>query len=38
MTPPEQRQFLELFGNYVVATYSDRLSEYLAVGGEPGEP
>jgi hypothetical protein len=38
VTPPEQHQFLELFENYVVATYSGRLSEHLAVGGEPSEP
>lgn len=31
MTSPEQQEFLGLFENYVVATYSDRLSKY--VGG-----
>ena len=35
MTPPERQQFVELFENYVVATYSDRLSEYVAGGGAP---
>ena len=32
MTAQEQQEFLELFENYVVATYSDRLSEYVADG------
>jgi len=32
MTPPERQQFLELFENYVIASYSDRLS---AGGGAP---
>ena len=35
MTPPERQQFLELFENYVVASYSDRLSDYVAGGGAP---
>jgi phospholipid transport system substrate-binding protein len=30
MTPPERQEFLALFENYVVATYSDRLSEFAA--------
>jgi phospholipid transport system substrate-binding protein len=30
MTAQEQQEFLGLFENYVVVTYSDRLSEYLA--------
>ncbi len=33
-TPYEQQEFLGLFENYVVLAYSDRLSEYLADGGE----
>jgi phospholipid transport system substrate-binding protein len=35
MTPPEQEEFLGLFENYVVATYSDRLSEYVVGGVAP---
>jgi phospholipid transport system substrate-binding protein len=35
MTAQEQQEFLELFENYVVATYSDRLSEYVADGPVP---
>ena len=35
MTPPEQQEFLGLFENYVVATYSDRLSEYVVGGAVP---
>jgi len=35
MTPPERQEFLELFEYYVVATYSDRLSEYVGDGGAP---
>jgi phospholipid transport system substrate-binding protein len=35
MTPQERQQFLELFENYVVASYSDRLSDYVAGGGAP---
>jgi phospholipid transport system substrate-binding protein len=30
MTAPQQQEFLRLFESYVIATYSDRLSEYLA--------
>jgi phospholipid transport system substrate-binding protein len=32
MTAQEQQEFLGLFENYVVVTYSDRLSEYVADG------
>ena len=32
MTAQEQQEFLGLFENYVVATYSDRLTEYVADG------
>ena len=32
-TPSEQQEFLGLFENYVVLSYSDRLSEYAADGG-----
>jgi ABC-type transporter MlaC component len=35
MTEQEQQEFLGLFENYVVATYSDRLSEYVANGAVP---
>jgi phospholipid transport system substrate-binding protein len=35
MTPEQRQQFLALFDAYVVATYSDRLSEYIAGGGAP---
>jgi phospholipid transport system substrate-binding protein len=35
LTPPQQQEFLALFENYVVATYSDRLSEYVAGGVVP---
>jgi len=35
MTAPEQQEFLGLFENYVVATYSDRLSEYVVGGVVP---
>ena len=35
MTAQEQHEFLGLFENYVVVTYSDRLSEYLADGTVP---
>jgi phospholipid transport system substrate-binding protein len=35
MTPPEQQEFLGLFENYVVAAYSDRLSEYVIGGVVP---
>jgi phospholipid transport system substrate-binding protein len=32
LTPSEQQEFLGLFENYVVCTYSDRLSEYAGSG------
>jgi phospholipid transport system substrate-binding protein len=35
MTPEQQREFLAVFENYVVATYSDRLSDYVAGGVVP---
>jgi phospholipid transport system substrate-binding protein len=35
LTPPQQQEFLALFENYVVASYSDRLSEYIAGGVAP---
>ena len=35
MTAQEQQEFLGLFENYVVATYSDRLSEYFGNGAAP---
>jgi phospholipid transport system substrate-binding protein len=35
MTLPEQQEFLGLFESYVVATYSDRLSEYVVGGAVP---
>jgi len=35
LTLPEQQEFLGLFEIYVVATYSDRLSEYVAGGAAP---
>jgi phospholipid transport system substrate-binding protein len=35
LTPPQQQEFLALFENYVVASYSDRLSEHVAGGGVP---
>jgi phospholipid transport system substrate-binding protein len=35
MTPPQQQEFLALFENYVVATYGDRLTEYVAGGVVP---
>ena len=35
LTPPQQQEFLALFENYVVATYSDRLTEYVAGGVVP---
>jgi phospholipid transport system substrate-binding protein len=35
MTPSEREQFVALFEAYVVATYSDRLSDYVADGGAP---
>jgi len=35
MTAPQQQEFLRLFESYVIATYSDRLSEYVAGGVVP---
>jgi phospholipid transport system substrate-binding protein len=35
MTAQEQQEFLGLFENYVVVTYSDRLSQYVADGAVP---
>jgi phospholipid transport system substrate-binding protein len=35
MTAPQQEEFLRLFESYVIATYSDRLSEYVAGGVVP---
>jgi phospholipid transport system substrate-binding protein len=35
LTPPQQQEFLALFENYVVAAYSDRLSEFVAGGVVP---
>ncbi len=35
MTPPQQQEFLTLFESYVIATYSDRLSEYVGGGVVP---
>jgi phospholipid transport system substrate-binding protein len=35
MTPEQRQQFVALFEAYVVATYSDRLSDYVADGGAP---
>jgi phospholipid transport system substrate-binding protein len=35
MTPPQQQEFLALFENFVVATYSDRLTGYVAGGVVP---
>jgi len=35
MSPADQQEFLRLFENYVVATYSDRLSEYVVGGVVP---
>ena len=35
LTPPQQQEFMTLFENYVVATYSDRLSGYVAGGVVP---
>ena len=34
-TPSEQEEFLGLFENYVVLTYSEKLSDYAADGGRP---
>jgi len=35
LTLPQQQEFLALFENYVVATYSSRLTEYVAGGVVP---
>jgi phospholipid transport system substrate-binding protein len=35
LTPPQQQEFLALFENYVVATYSERLTEYVSGGVVP---
>jgi phospholipid transport system substrate-binding protein len=35
LTPPERREFLALFENYVVLTYSEKLSKYAEDGGGP---
>ena len=35
LTPPQQQEFLALFENYVVVTYSSRLTEYVAGGVVP---
>jgi phospholipid transport system substrate-binding protein len=35
MTQPQQQEFLALFESYVVATYSDRLSQYVSDGVVP---
>jgi phospholipid transport system substrate-binding protein len=35
MTPQQREDFFSLFEAYVVATYSDRLSDYLAGSGAP---
>jgi len=34
-TPSEQQEFLGLFENYVVLTYSEKLSQYSEDGGRP---
>jgi phospholipid transport system substrate-binding protein len=34
-TPAEQQEFLGLFENYVVLTYSEKLSDYTEDGGRP---
>ena len=34
-TPAEQQEFLGLFENYVVLTYSEKLSDYAEDGGRP---
>ena len=34
-TPTEQQEFLGLFENYVVLTYSEKLSDYAEDGGRP---
>ena len=34
-TPWEQQEFLGLFENYVVLTYSEKLSDYTEDGGRP---
>jgi phospholipid transport system substrate-binding protein len=35
LTAPQQQEFLALFENYVVATYSERLSDYITGGVVP---
>ena len=35
LTPSEQQEFLGLFENFVVLTYSEKLLEYIASGGGP---
>jgi phospholipid transport system substrate-binding protein len=35
LSPSEQQEFLGLFENYVVYTYSDRLSEFASNGAAP---
>jgi phospholipid transport system substrate-binding protein len=35
MTPQQQQEFIGLFENYVAATYSDRLTEYITAGSVP---
>jgi phospholipid transport system substrate-binding protein len=34
-SPSEQQEFLSLFENYVVVTYSEKLSDYTEDGGHP---
>lgn len=34
-TPSQQRKFLALFENYIVQTYSGRLSQYTKSGAAP---
>jgi phospholipid transport system substrate-binding protein len=35
LTPADQQEFLGLFENYVVLTYSEKLSDYTEDGGRP---
>ena len=35
LTPSQQQEFLGLFENYVVLTYSEKLSDYTEDGGRP---